>query len=846
MNQPPPAAAAATATTTAAARHAAQSQSQFQSQSQVKPLSCTNCRARKLKCSREHPCHHCVRTGMECVFPTRKRIRKPRRNKNTELLQRLSRLESIVGEVGLSDLARGKGAGGKGGDPASGSGSALPPSLIGISGMNSSPHVEDSSVETPRASTQQGEWRRALQESKASRYLSGEFWSSLCCEVEGLRQALEQSTDSDEEEQQQPLQQATPDSAANDHRSPSAASAFSPGMLLGSGASRLSPHDAVPVPEHPPPEHIRYLAAAFFTNVDMILKILHRPTVEAALHGLADAPPDARPQLSPEREALLFSVYHAAVASLSDTICLVNLNRRREDLVRSFAGAVEHLLARANYLGNTSLETLQALTLYVACVRSTQGSRASWALLSLPVRLAQALNLHREAGSAGCSPYETELRRRLWWQLIVLDIRASEDRGTTTIVARDSYDARLPLNINDADFGPDSTGPLVERQGPTDVTFSLCTARSSGIFLYVEHAHQAAAGQTGGGPGGSSGSCGSGEVCAVAPAPRSVEETVQHAQSLELQFVATADPSHAPSYLASVTVRLIILKLWLIMQYPLHPRQRPRSASREQVSGIFPTGATLRTAISIVELNEYLRTGPYGDRFRWWADTYVQWHPLAVALAELCTLTRGDLADRAWRIIDDVFPAWSEVIADTKSGTLWRPIRKLYKKAKAARAAAGSGATSTDVTMTNTSTATTIEATAMEITQEGEAELDTIYVRTGQDDRLPAEGKDPVATITTATTTATTAAGSQDAFRMDIGRASESSGLADFDRLSRSPYSLSQSMWGWRDLNYDIQFLDLGAGAGGPSGPNPGEWSAWDDFVSEAQQQGPGFGEGDL
>ncbi|KAI6081155.1 fungal-specific transcription factor domain-containing protein [Hypoxylon rubiginosum] len=811
---------------TAAARQAAQSQ--------AKPLSCTNCRARKLKCSREHPCHHCLRTGTECVFPTRKRIRKPRRNKNTELLQRLSRLESIVGEVGLTDLAQGKGSGGKGKGGAavgpSGSVSSTLPSTLIASGMSSSPLVEDSPAETPRASTQQEEWRKALQESKASRYLSGEFWTSLCCEVEGLRQALEQSTDSDEEEQ--PLQEATPESAANDHTSPSATSAFSPGMLLGSGSSPTS-YSAI---EHPPSEHIRYLTTIYFTNVDMILKILHRPTIETTLRALADSPPELRPQLSPEREALVFSIYHAAVASLSDTTCLVNLNCRREDLIRSFAGAVEHLLARADYLGNTSLETLQALTLYVACVRSTIGSRASWALLSLPIRLAQALNLHREAGSAGCSPYETELRRRLWWQLIVLDIRASEDRGTTTIVARDSYDAHLPLNLNDTDFGPESTGPLVERQGPTDVTFSLCTARSSGIFLYVEHAHQAAQGQPVGGPSGSSGGCGSGEVCAVAPAPRSVEETVRYAQGLEAQFVATADPSHAASYLASVAVRLIILKLWLIMQYPLHPRRRPRPASREQVSGIFPSEATLRTAISIVELNEYLRIGPYGDRFRWWADTYVQWHPLAVALAELCTMTRGDLADRAWRIIDDGFPAWSEVIADTKSGTLWRPIRKLYKKAKAARAAAASGAASTDVTMTNAATTTTTN-TAMETIQGGEADSGTIFVRTDPDNRLP-EGDSNVTT---------TAAGPQDSYQTDIGRASESSIQPDLDVLSRSPYALSQSMWGWGDLNYDIQFLDLGAGAGGPSGPNPGEWSVWDDFVTEAQQQqGSGSSEGDL
>ncbi|KAI0169363.1 fungal-specific transcription factor domain-containing protein, partial [Hypoxylon sp. FL1284] len=686
-----------------------------------------------------------------------------------------------------------------------------------------------------------------MPDSKASQYLSGEFWSSLCGEVEGLRQALEQSTDSDDSDDS-PSQEATPES--NDHSSPGGSAAvppaFSPGMLLGSGASRLT---ADAVEHHPPPDHIRFLAATFFANVDMIIKILHRPTVEPALLALADAPrPELRPQLDPAREALVFAIYHAAVASISDAACVAHLGQRRDDLVRSYAAAFEHLLVRADYLASERLELLQALTLYVACVRSTCGSRASWALLALPVRLAQVQGLHHESGNAGRSPYEAELRRRLWWQLIVLDIRAAEDRGSTTVVARDSYDARLPLNLDDADFGPSSPAPLVERGGPTDVTFSLCTARFSGIFLYVEHAHGAVGlgGIAGGGDSGSSG--GSAEVCAAAPPPSSVEEIVRHAQNLEAQFVATADPAHAPSYLASVMVRLVILKMWLIMQYPLHPRPRPRPASHGQVAGIFPSDATLRTAISIVQLNEYLRTGPYGDRFSWWADTYVQWHPLAVALAELCSQTRGELADRAWRIIDDGFPTWSLVIADAKSGTLWRPIRKLYKKAKAARNAAAGGSTNVAMTNATTTTATTTTIPTREAGRQGhDTDSGTVFVRTDLETRNEPPHSGINNTNATATTINTTTTPEPlGAYQMDVNRIGEPNIPPDLDMLSRSPYSLSQAMWSWGDLNYNISFMDMGVG---PGGPNPAEWSAWDDFVTEAQaggQLGAGSSEGDL
>ncbi|KAI0837682.1 fungal-specific transcription factor domain-containing protein [Hypoxylon sp. FL0890] len=797
---------------------------------QPKPLSCTNCRARKLKCSREYPCSHCLRSGAECIFPTRKRIRKPRKNKNSELLQRLSRLESIVGNVGLAALAGNDVA-----TPASGPSTSL--------STAARPAVESvlKQAQATAAGTQD-DWQKALQASKASRYLSGEFWSSLCVEVEGLRQALEQSTDSSEDELQ-PSQEASPESAT-DNTTPSA-HALSPGMLLGSASRNSYEHI-----EHPTPDQIRFLTSTFFTNVDMILKILHRPTVEPALLALANAPEPSHLQLTPEREVLYFSIYHAAVASLSASACLTHLGQRREDLMRIYSSAVEHLLVRADYLNSTSLETLQALTLFVACVRSSRGSKAAWALLSLPIRLAQGLNLHRESSNAYFSPYEAELRRRLWWQLIVLDIRASEDRGTRTVVALDSWDTRMPLNINDADFGQDTRGPLVEREGPTDMTFYLCTAHCSNLFLHIEHA-QGAQGAMRANPNTAIAGGEERSSTASSGAPnQTVEETTRQAQALESRFVVGADPNHVPSYLASVMVRLVILKLWLSLQYPVHPRRRPQTPSvgqqgpttrAGQGTGIFPHEATLRTALSIMELNVYLGKGPYGDRFSWWSDTYVQWHPLAVVLAELCTQTKGELVDRAWRTVEDVFPRWSEVIADTKSGTLWRPIRKLYKKAKAARTAATAGATTSTAPIVDTTPPATNIATPAAVAgktrittimfKDGQMDIGTINIGTNnpQDTPRPPEAMND-STITVATTTEP-----DSAYGSEIRNTREPSIPPDLNTLSMSPYALNESMFGWRELNFDIPpMLDLGGGA------NTMDWTTWDDFVNETHAAADG------
>lgn len=46
-----------------------------------------------------------------------------------------------------------------------------------------------------------------------------------------------------------------------------------------------------------------------------------------------------------------------------------------------------------------------------------------WTLLGVAVRIGQGLGLHRDGTSLGLSPFEIEMRRRLWWNIVVLDAR---------------------------------------------------------------------------------------------------------------------------------------------------------------------------------------------------------------------------------------------------------------------------------------------------------------------------------------------------------------------------------------------------------------------------------------
>ncbi|KAK8132914.1 hypothetical protein PG999_001087 [Apiospora kogelbergensis] len=644
-------------------------------------LSCTACRSKKIKCNRVHPCSHCTKSGIDCVFPARKRMERPRKTRNQELLNRISRLESIVGKVdvqSLKDLDI---------DLSDINLSSTTPDAAATSAAESSETRPQPGYQTQTSGAQQAFVLSQQNESlTARRYVGGDFWLNLSHEVEGLKQALEQPSDTDSGEESET--ESPESSMGQQNHQPFATQ----GLLVGC----KSPDSSGLI--HPSTAQILYLLSVFFDRVDPILKILHRPTILVML-------PAGLPRLTLAQEALAFSIYFSAITSLSPEACQTNLGQDRVTLLKTYQLAVERALGAADYLTNTDLECIQALLLYVACLRVHNQSRASWALTALLLRLGQGAGLLRDGEGRGYSPFEVEMRRRIFWQIVVLDVRAAEDRGTEAMIATSMLNMRLPLNLNDDDFGPDSTGPLVERTGGSDITFTLATAQSSSIFLWLGQSQSQPLGNT--------------------PPQQTEDEMIAHAQRLESTYITNVDLSHYQSAMAAGLIRLINLKFWLALQYPLNPPAQPASSSPSYplpvaaLPGDVASGSTgprsatessiatqlrqqqqqrerrwpkvsreamLQTAVSVLELTQHNQKSPFAERFGWWSNTYVQWHPLAVCLAELCAQTRGPLVQRAWESVDIVYPKWAHVVADTRRGQLWRPIRKLYKKAKAARA----------------------------------------------------------------------------------------------------------------------------------------------------------------
>ena len=295
-------------------------------------------------------------------------------------------------------------------------------------------------------------------------------------------------------------------------------------------------------------------------------------------------------------------------------------------------------------------------------VRANDESQFAWTLTSVAVRLATALGLHRENSSSGLLPFTVEIRRRLWFGIIQLDIRSCEDRGSDPIILPGTFNTKRPANINDDDMDPQSTLPIVERHSFTEMTKSFVTYimwQNAIVVGYVPPVQE-----------------GEQELAPKVSFEQKEASIVAMEKQVEREILIYCDSSNPLAWTTSVIARLIMARLRLALYHPpLHDNRSPLHQS-------VPHDVVLLAAVQTLEYSHLLETDPAAEPWRWFCRTYVPWHALAAALAELCVKDRGQLVDRTWRIVEMVFNNSAARIADSRKGMLWRPMKKLWNKAQ--------------------------------------------------------------------------------------------------------------------------------------------------------------------
>ncbi|KAF2677348.1 hypothetical protein K458DRAFT_424013 [Lentithecium fluviatile CBS 122367] len=603
------------------------------------PRSCVTCRKRKVKCDKKQPCSNCTRAKIECIFPGPGRApRKSRKPPDGELMDRLKRLEGVVQSLNAQVEEHEQEAAER---EKKREGSASDQGCPNEARESRRSVVADNSVEGLET-----RFGRLVVDQGRSRYINNSFWASLNNEVEDLKSILIEQSDDEED-------QDSPDTGYSSQHQ---------GFIFGYSSTNV---DMLSL--HPTPERALEFWAIYKENVDPLVKVLHIPTFEPVLLDAIAHPEKASKSLEP----LMFAMYYGAVTSITPKDSVEQWGEERNTLLQKYRFGLEQGLARANFLFCDEMVILQAFVVFLILLRRNDDARKIWTLTGLAVRIAQTLGIHRDGSHFGLSPFEIEMRRRLWWQVCILDARSSEDHGCDPTIVEAQFDTKMPLNVNDTDLDPNMAEMPEERRGFTDMTFCLIRFEVTNIFrriLYVP-------------PGN--------ERCNMFFANLTVPEKEKWIsdchQRLEDKYLRDCDMTIPLCWVTATISRLVMSKMWLIVYHPHQRRDGGASLPQETKDKLFIT------SLENIEYSILLETEARTMKWGWLFRTYVQWHAIAFLLSELCVRTKGEAVDRAWRALEATAGRWWFPLQDTspfskgQAGCLWKPLRKLMAKARAAR-----------------------------------------------------------------------------------------------------------------------------------------------------------------
>ncbi|KAF2402773.1 hypothetical protein EJ06DRAFT_547185 [Trichodelitschia bisporula] len=557
---------------------------------------CALCHTRKVRCDRKAPCANCVRHAAECVY---KAPPPPRRTPR-----------KVLRDTG-------------------------PKTAGADSGSRSGAASTTTSPATTASPDEGGDGEgRLLAGMGMTQYFENGLWGCLDAEITHRQFAPTDPT-------------ATPDADSFGGQP----GALDPAHLLLS--TPCLPNHSV-ASHYPAPALARSLWAHYLEYVNPICKIIHVPTLLPVFESsLVDPSAVSKYDL-----ALLLCMHVFAVASMTDEMCLARTGEARPPLLARMRYVAQQSLIDVRFLKSFSIVSLQAFCNFVLAMRLLYPGHTLWALTGLALRTGQKLGLHHNAPTSPLRPFDIEMRRRLWRQLLISDHHASELVGISSAPAlRPFWSSQMPLALNDADLYPDMPALPPAREGANEMMFCALRNEFGSFMMRARNAHA----------GGSEALPSQGEVAEL-----------EH--RLEAKYIRYLDPLVPLHLLCSLAARAAVFGVQLRLRHPRHYADGGASLPKSEKDALFAL------SVKVLRYDDAAYSMPALEGFRWHVRAFFQWHALIYLLSELRLRTSGGEVDDAWAQVIACFGNHPELAADADD-PLHAAVARLALKAWDAREA---------------------------------------------------------------------------------------------------------------------------------------------------------------
>ncbi|KAL8723574.1 MAG: hypothetical protein Q9181_007256 [Wetmoreana brouardii] len=207
------------------------------------------------------------------------------------------------------------------------------------------------------------------------------------------------------------------------------------------------------------------------------------------------------------------------------------------------------------------------------------------------------------------TPFETEKRRRVWWQLQHLDMILGLRSGSISLSLIAPWDTKLPLNIEDEDIDQHMREPPVERQGFSWLADTSMSRSEKDALLDRLDA------------------------------------------GLSRKFVQYCDPIRPRDMLIQICARAFVCGMRRMTLHPIAHHGKLSELSENHRT------ALLDVCIKALEYDVALHSNNAVKDFQWRYQGHFQWSALIYVLVEVRRQGKTSRAERLWTLNGDLYAA---------------------------------------------------------------------------------------------------------------------------------------------------------------------------------------------
>ncbi len=278
--------------------------------------------------------------------------------------------------------------------------------------------------------------------------------------------------------------------------------------------------------------------------------------------------------------------------------------------------------------------------------------------------MAQLIGLQEDSAGA-LAPFQVEMRRRLWWHICGLESRGAEEGSSRQSSIQDNANVKFPANLNDADIFPDIASHPQPRSGVTEMTCILLRfeiVRLTNSIMKVKRRH-ALAGEA---------------TDAELMKAEQKKELMAGKLHIERTYQQYLHPTRALDWLGTAWIEAMLVKARLAIDYPFGQLPTKDMTQSERMD-------LLQASVDILRMSNALLAHKSSESWAWFYRGWVQWHAIAVVIAELGHNTDHQFVDNAWAVLDPILTIWDSVYKVKQDEPAWEHVNTLIERARQKR-----------------------------------------------------------------------------------------------------------------------------------------------------------------